>query len=302
MLGDSPLREHIGYVFAMGGKRVRPLLTIYASEAVGAFNEDVMRASVAIEILHNFTLVHDDIMDNADTRRGKTTVHVASGVNTAILVGDQMMALAYKNLEIGSGAHLHESLRIFNEGVKQVCDGQALDENLAKMKCPSMQDYIRMISLKTGALLKAAGEIGAVLGGGTEGDIVILGNFGLNIGIAFQILDDMLDLDGDTERFGKPRGLDIMEKKKNFLYVKGRQYMDSKKFEVVDTVYSAASVTEDDVTAVRDAYHKAGIFEEGKKEVEEYTGRALSNLEKLKNGEGKDALIDLAGSLIRRRY
>jgi geranylgeranyl diphosphate synthase, type II len=302
LIADSPLRESIGYVFSMGGKRVRPLLTVFAAEAVGKSSDDVLHAAAAIEILHNFTLVHDDIMDNAGTRRGKTTVHVASGVNTAILVGDQMMALAYDCLEKCSGEHLREALRIFNEGVKQVCDGQALDESLSKLNGSSMQKYIDMISKKTGALLMAAGQLGSLLGGGTPEDVRLLGDFGLNIGIAFQILDDMLDLEGDAERFGKPRGLDIMEKKKNYMFLKAQQSLGGREISVVNDAYRKASVNEDDVVAVRDIYRRGGVLDAAKEEVAEYTHEALSSLDVLKDSEGKDALVELANSLVQRKF
>lgn len=302
LLVDSPLRGGIAYVFSMGGKRVRPLLAIFAAEAVGKFNDDVLHGAAAIEILHNFTLVHDDIMDNADTRRGKATVHVTSGVNTAILVGDQMMALAYECLEKCSGENLREGLRIFNEGVKQVCDGQALDESLSKNGGSSMPDYIDMISRKTGALLMAAGKLGALLGGGTVREVELLGEFGLNIGIAFQILDDMLDLEGDAERFGKPRGLDIIEKKKNYMFLKAQQSLDEKGIAVVNAAYMKTAVTEDEVVAVRDIYRTGGVFDAAKQEVSEYTAKALSSLEALKESDGKDALIKLAKSLVQRKF
>ena len=302
LVADSPLEGNIEYVFSMGGKRVRPLLTILAAEAVGKFNEDVLCAAAAIEILHNFTLVHDDIMDNADTRRGKTTVHVTSGVNTAILVGDLMMALAYDCLEKCSKEHLREGLQIFNEGVKQVCDGQALDESLSKVDGATMPAYIDMISKKTGALLMAAGKLGGLLGGGTSKEIDLLGNFGLNIGIAFQILDDMLDLEGDVERFGKPRGLDIIEKKKNYLFLKAQQSLDEKRFEVVNAAYRKSSISETDVVSVRDTYRDGGIFNAAKNEVADYTVRALESLKMLKESDGKDALVELANSLVQRKF
>lgn len=302
LIGESPLRESIGYVFSMGGKRVRPLLTIFAAEAVGNLNQDVINGAIAIEILHNFTLVHDDIMDNADTRRGKLTVHVTRGVNTAILVGDQMMALAYDCLEKCSGAHLRDALRIFNEGVKEVCDGQALDESLSKSADSSMPSYIDMISKKTGALLMAAGKLGAVLGGGSETEVNLLGNFGMNIGIAFQILDDMLDLEGDAERFGKPRGLDIVEKKKNYLYLKALESLDESRIGVVNAAYRKASINDDDVAGVRDIYRSGGIVEAAQREVSEYTAKALGNLETFKESDGKDALIGLAKSLVQRKF
>ncbi len=302
LVADSPLEGNIEYVFSMGGKRVRPLLTILAAEAVGKFNKDVLHAAAAIEILHNFTLVHDDIMDNADTRRGKTTVHVTSGVNTAILVGDLMMALAYDCLEKCSKEHLREGLQIFNEGVKQVCDGQALDESLSKVDGATMPAYIDMISKKTGALLMAAGKLGGLLGGGTSKEIDLLGNFGLNIGIAFQILDDMLDLEGDVERFGKPRGLDIIEKKKNYLFLKAQQSLDEKRFEVVNAAYRKSSISETDVVSVRDTYRDGGIFNAAKNEVADYTVRALESLKMLKESDGKDALVELANSLVQRKF
>ncbi len=286
----------------MGGKRIRPLLSILSAEAVGSFNDDVSHGAAAIEILHNFTLVHDDIMDNADTRRGKTTVHVNAGVNTAILVGDLMMALAYDCLEKCSGKHLRTGLQIFNEGVKQVCDGQALDESLSKLDGATMTGYIDMISKKTGALLMAAGKLGALLGGGTEREISALGDFGLNLGIAFQILDDMLDLEGDAERFGKPRGLDIIEKKKNYLFLKAQQLMSEKKLELVNDVYKNSLITESEVVAVRDIYREAGITEAAKKEVADFTRRALSNLELMKDSDEKDAIVELANSLVQRRF
>ncbi len=302
LISDSPLRDHIAYVLSMGGKRIRPLLTIFASEAVGELNDDVLKGAVAIEILHNFTLVHDDIMDNADTRRGKTTVHVNSGTNIAILVGDLMMALAYDCLEKCAREHLREGLRIFNEGVKQVCDGQALDENLSKRDGASMASYVEMISKKTGALLMAAGKLGGLLGGGTIEEIDLLGDFGLNIGIAFQILDDMLDLEGDAERFGKPRGLDIIEKKKNFLFLKAQELMDERRFGIVNAAYKKSPVTAVDVVAVHDTYRDCGVFDAAREEVAAYTARALSGLKTLMDSEGKEALVELANSLVQRRF
>ena len=302
LIADSPLKSNIKYVFSMGGKRIRPLLTVFAAEAVGEFNKDVLHGAAAIEILHNFTLVHDDIMDNADTRRGKITVHVTSGVNTAILVGDLMMALAYDCLEKCSKEHLQGGLRIFNEGVKEVCDGQALDESLSKYDDATMPGYMDMISKKTGALLMAAGKLGALLGGGTEKEVELLGNFGLNIGIAFQILDDVLDLEGDTERFGKPRGLDIIEKKRTFLFLKAQQLLDEKRFEIVNAAYRKSSITEDDVIFVRNTYRDGGIFEAAKSEVMNYTVRALESLKMLKESDGKDALVELANLLVQRKF
>jgi geranylgeranyl diphosphate synthase type II len=302
LIEGSPLKSQTEYVLSMGGKRIRPLLSILSAEAVGEYNEDVLHSAIAIEILHNFTLVHDDIMDNADTRRGRTTVHVNAGVNTAILVGDLMMALAYDCLEKCRDKHLRSALRIFNEGVKQVCDGQALDESLSKFDGATTQDYMEMISKKTGALLMTAGKLGALFGGGNTEEIALLGEFGLNLGIAFQILDDTLDLEGDDERFGKPRGLDIIERKKNFLFLKAQQLMDNDKFDFISNVYKKSSVNESDVVAIHDIYREEGIIEAAKKEVTTFTERALSSLKQLKESDGKDALTELANLLVRRKF
>ena len=248
-------------------------------------------------------------MDNADTRRGKRTVHVNAGVNTAILVGDQMMALAYDCLEKCSENHLRSGLQIFNEGVKQVCDGQALDESLSKHESATMPAYIDMISKKTGALIMAAGKLGVLFGGGSEKEIASIGEFGLNLGIAFQILDDLLDLEGDAKRFGKPRGLDIMEKKKSFLFTKAQQFLNDGVFEtrvaklqIVNEVYRNNSASEADVSTVRNIYREAGVFEAAKVEVAEYTERALSCLAVLKDSDRKEALVDLANSLVKRKF
>jgi geranylgeranyl diphosphate synthase type II len=302
LIADSPLKNEVEYVFSMGGKRIRPLVAILSAEAVGEHNDDVLCGAVAIEILHNFTLVHDDIMDNADTRRGKATVHVDAGVNTAILVGDLMMALAYDCLERCSKERLRRGLQIFNEGVKEVCDGQALDESLSKSDGAAMDRYLNMIAKKTGALLLAAGSLGALFGGGTEEDIRSFGTFGLNLGIAFQILDDMLDLEGDSERFGKPLGLDIIEKKKNFLFLKAQQSMNPDQFVIVKSAYKKNLVTDVDVDAVRKAYHECGIFDAAKKDVADYTNRALSSLNTVKESDGKKALVELANSLVLRKF
>ncbi|HUI31088.1 MAG TPA: polyprenyl synthetase family protein [Candidatus Acidoferrales bacterium] len=302
LVSDSPLRPYIKYVFSMGGKRIRPLLSTLSADAVGKYNDDVLHGAVAIEILHNFTLVHDDIMDNADTRRGKATVHINAGVNTAILVGDLMMALAYDCLEKCGEKHLRAGLKIFNEGVEQVCDGQALDESLSKEDGATMKDYIEMISKKTGALLMTAGQLGALFGGGAEKEVIMLGDFGLNLGIAFQILDDTLDLEGDVDRFGKPLGLDIIEKKKNFLFLKAQQLMNAHEFESVSGVYRNSSVTEAEVVAVRDIYREAGVVEAARIEVTNYTNCALLSLKTLKESDGKDALVELANSLVQRKF
>jgi geranylgeranyl diphosphate synthase type II len=302
LLDESSLKEEIRYVFSMGGKRIRPLVVALAAEAVGEFSDDVLYGAVAIEILHNFTLVHDDIMDNADTRRGKSTVHVNAGVNTAILVGDLMMALAYDCLEKCRNDRLRKGLQIFNEGVKKVCDGQALDESLSKSDDATMDRYVDMIAKKTGALLMAAGSLGALLGGGTERDIESLGIFGLNLGIAFQILDDMLDLEGDSERFGKPLGLDVIEKKKNFLFLKAQQMMDRSKLVIIDRAYKKSLVGEVDVAAVRETYRESGIFEAAREDVANYTQRALSSLNMVKESDGKNALVELANSLVTRNF
>ncbi len=203
------------YFLAIGGKRIRPVMCLMGNELFADMNPDAWHTATAIELFHNFTLIHDDIMDKASLRRGVETVHMKYGSNTALLTGDVMMIQAYEYLNRIHSPHLHRILQLFNKTAREVCEGQQLDIDFETMESVSLDAYIEMISLKTSVLLAASLEIGAILGGASEGNCRHIYEFGKNLGIAFQVQDDYLDAFGDPEKFGKDVGGDIRQNKKN---------------------------------------------------------------------------------------
>ncbi len=214
------LFEGSRYVLTAPGKRVRSTLLLLSCEAVGGAMHDAIGAAMAIEMLHNFTLVHDDVMDNAPSRRGRATVHIRWNLSNAILVGDVILGLAYRSLLDSTRNNSHEVAHLLTEGFIAVCEGQALDVEYEHRKKIGLEDYYRMISSKTGRLMSAASELGAVIGGGSSSQVKALGKFGAHIGRAFQIQDDLLDVIADENHLGKAVGGDIVEGKKTFLLLK----------------------------------------------------------------------------------
>jgi geranylgeranyl diphosphate synthase type II len=216
----AKLYEPIRYIMSLGGKRIRPVLLLLSSKL---FNNDVtiaIEAALAIEIFHNFTLVHDDIMDNAPLRRGKETVHILWGLNNAILSGDVMMVEANKHLTALDSSVLKEALYCFNSTAQGVCEGQQLDTEFEQRTDVSINEYINMIRLKTAVLVGGAMKLGAIVAGAEPEDAELLYNFGENFGIAFQLQDDILDVYGDPLKFGKQVGGDIISNKQTFLLLK----------------------------------------------------------------------------------
>lgn len=207
------------YILALGGKRVRPVCVLMANELFGDINPDAYHVATAIELFHNFSLIHDDIMDKAPLRRGMPTVHAKYGESTALLAGDVMFAQAYDYLTRVKNEHVQKIIQLFNKTSKEVCEGQQLDMDFEKMETVSLDEYVNMITLKTSVLLAASLQLGAVLGGAGEGNQHHLYEFGRNLGIAFQVQDDYLDAFGDPDKFGKQVGGDIMANKKTFLMI-----------------------------------------------------------------------------------
>lgn len=215
----SGLYDPLRYFVAIGGKRVRPMLTMMGTALFGGDPKSVIDQAVAIELFHNFTLIHDDIMDNAPLRRGMETVHQKWNLNTAILSGDVLLIEAYKKLATRSGDHLEAILDVFNRTAVEVCEGQQLDMDFESRIDVSVAEYIEMIRLKTSVLLGCALKIGAYMAGAREQDADHIYQFGVQVGIAFQIQDDILDLYADPEKFGKQVGGDVMANKKTLLYL-----------------------------------------------------------------------------------
>src|SRR5260221_2262879 len=208
-----------GYFLKLGGKRVRTVLVLLGNELFDDINPDAWHVATAIELFHNFTLIHDDIMDKAPVRRGMETVHARYGENTALLAGDVMLVAAYEYLNKINTNYLHRVIYIFNKTAKEVCEGQQLDIDFEKKENVSHDEYMHMIGLKTSVLLAASLQLGAIMGGGSERNQHLIYGFGRKLGIAFQVQDDFLDAFGDPKKFGKQVGGDIMANKKTFLLI-----------------------------------------------------------------------------------
>ena len=218
---ESPknLYDASQYILNIGGKRVRPVSVLMGNELFSDIDADAYQVANAIELFHNFSLIHDDIMDKAPRRRGVPTVHMNYGENTALLAGDVMLVAAYDYLNKIHTGHLHAILSIFNKTAREVCEGQQLDMDFEKREQVSLDEYMNMITLKTSVLLAASLQMGAILGGAGIGNREHIYEFGKNLGVAFQVQDDYLDCFGDPEKFGKQVGGDILSNKKTFLMI-----------------------------------------------------------------------------------
>ena len=293
------LYEPIEYTLAAGGKRVRPQLAVIASRMFGGKDEEVLPAALALEVFHNFTLLHDDVMDKADVRRGRATVHVKWDENTAILSGDQMLIEAYKLLAGVPAEKLPKVLQLFNKMATEICEGQQYDVDFERQEQVATEAYLKMIRLKTSVLLATALQIGAYIAGADEEKQDALYQFGINIGLGFQIQDDILDVWGDPKTFGKAVGGDISCNKKTFVYLEAmRRESEEAKGERLEKWYS--QVQEDNtekIAAVKEIFEQLGVRETCEKVVENYTQTALEILEKLPQNEATEELRKLANKL-----
>jgi geranylgeranyl diphosphate synthase type II len=213
------LYDPLRYLLNIGGKRVRPILTLLGAELFGVSNDKVINQALAVELFHNFTLIHDDIMDEAPLRRGQSTVHEKWGNNTAILSGDVLMIYAYEQLSLGVNDHLKDLFERFNRTAIEVCEGQQMDMDFETREDVTPSEYVEMIRLKTSVLLGCALEFGAIMAGASSEDRKHLYDFGVHVGLAFQIQDDILDLYADPEKFGKQVGGDVLADKKTLLFL-----------------------------------------------------------------------------------
>ena len=222
---DEPnqLYDASQYLLTVKGKRIRPVMCLMANEMFEKISDDAYSVAIAIELFHNFTLIHDDIMDRAPLRRGIETVHTKFGEPTALLAGDVMLIAAYENLNRIKSESLHPILNLFNSTAKKVCEGQQLDMEFEKQDLVNMEEYVKMIGLKTSVLLAASLQMGSILGGAGLGNQDHLYEFGKDLGIAFQVQDDYLDAFGDPVKFGKKKGGDIMANKKTFLWLRAME-------------------------------------------------------------------------------
>lgn len=296
------LYEPIRYIMSLGGKRIRPVLTLMAADLFKGDIQTAMPAALAIETFHNFTLIHDDIMDNAPLRRGKQTVHEKWGVNNAILSGDVMMVEANKQLSMLNSEVLKDALNTFNSTAQGVCEGQQLDMEFEEQEVVSITDYINMIRLKTAVLLGGAMKLGAQVAGASATEAEQLYEFGENLGIAFQLQDDILDVYGDPEKFGKQVGGDIIANKKTLLLLKLKELANESDLMELELQSMNKDYTDKikNTTALYDDYN---IRELANLEMRNYSDKAFSALTSLKIDEERKAeLFKLAALLMNREH
>ena len=265
------------YILAIGGKRVRPVCVLMGNELFADINQDAWQVAAAIELFHNFSLIHDDIMDKAPLRRGMQTVHAKYGDATALLAGDVMFAQAYDYLTRIDLSYVQKIIKLFNQTSKEVCEGQQIDMDFEQMQNVGMEQYIQMITLKTSVLLAASLQLGAILGGAGEGNQQHIYSFGKNLGIAFQIQDDYLDAFGDPEKFGKQIGGDILSNKKTFLLLHVIEVATSNQKKEIHTLISTNPT--DKVEKMLTIYKDCKVDEWAKELKEKYYKTALKNLE-----------------------
>lgn len=301
------LYEPIAYALSGGGKRLRPMLALLACDLCGGQTEDVLPAALALEVFHNFTLLHDDVMDHASVRRSRPSVNVKYNDNTAILSGDQMLIEAYKLIAKVPTDKQATVLSLFNEMATGVCEGQQLDMDFETMPLDkvSLEDYINMIRLKTSVLLAYALKIGAYVGGATKAQEQALYDFGLHLGLAFQIQDDVLDVYGDEATFGKAIGGDICEGKKTFVFLTARDNSDEitrrSLFEAMLLPSGTAEQRKEKITRVVSLYNRVRAREKAEAAIAEHTVQALKQLEAFPDSEAKQTLISLAEQLVTRQ-
>ncbi len=297
----ASLYDPCQYFLELGGKRIRPIMCLMGNELFDTISPDAFEIATAIELFHNFTLIHDDIMDKAPLRRGMQTVHTKFDESTALLSGDVMVIQAYEYINKIRTAYIHKILSLFNKTARQVCEGQQLDMDFEKKETVAQDEYINMIGLKTSVLMAASLQMGAILGGAGEGNAKHLYQFGLNLGIAFQVQDDYLDAFGDPEKFGKQVGGDIVANKKTFLMIHALEVATSEQKEELQNIMSTNP--EEKVKKVLFIYKSCGVDEWARRLKEKYITEALQHLEDIAViSVRKESLQQLASFLVQRDY
>ncbi|MGO4772758.1 polyprenyl synthetase family protein [Flavobacterium sp. W22_SRS_FK3] len=297
------LYEPIEYILGLGGKRMRPVLTLMAAEVFDADYKIALPAAMAVEVFHNFSLVHDDIMDDAPLRRGKETVHEKWNLNTGILSGDAMLILAYQYFEQYEPAVFMDLAKLFSKTALEVCEGQQWDVDFETRTNVTIPEYLKMIEYKTAVLVAAAMKMGAIVAKTSQKEADLIYDFGLNLGLAFQLQDDYLDAFGDPETFGKQVGGDIIENKKTYLYLKAMEFSVVEKASELQKLFSEE--LEDNtskIETVKTIFNESGASDATQKAIETYTFKAFETLKKMDiNAEKKNILKTFGKNLMGRK-
>ncbi|KVV13612.1 polyprenyl synthetase family protein [Flavobacterium sp. TAB 87] len=292
----------IDYILHLGGKRMRPVLTLMAAEIFDISYVEALPAAMAVEVFHNFSLVHDDIMDAAPLRRGQVTVHEKWDLNTGILSGDAMLILAYQYFEQYEPVIFRDLAKLFSKTALEVCEGQQLDVDFEVRDDVTIPEYLQMIQYKTAVLVAAALKMGAIVADTTKENADLIYEFGLNLGLAFQLQDDYLDAFGDPETFGKQVGGDIIENKKTYLYLKAMQFSsESQKVQLKGFFGVQLDNSEEKIEAVKEIFNESGASKMTQEAIEEYTLKAFETLKKMTIAEEKKSILVTFGKNLMKR-
>lgn len=286
------LYEPVEYILSLGGKRIRPVLTLMAADIFGADFREALPAAIAVEMFHNFSLVHDDIMDDAPLRRGNTTVHEKWGLNTGILSGDAMLILAYRYFEDYEPKVFRSLARLFSKTALEVCEGQQWDVDFETRKDVTVGEYLKMIEYKTAVLVAAALQMGGIVAGTTDENCRLIYEFGRNLGLAFQIQDDYLDAFGDPETFGKQVGGDIIENKKTYLYLMALEKGSTlQRQQLAEWFAVQPENTDEKVEAVKSIFLESGADQATRQAIESFTAKAFAVLDAMEIPDSGKVLL-----------
>jgi geranylgeranyl diphosphate synthase type II len=290
------LYEPIDYILSLGGKRMRPVLTLMTADIFGSDYKNALPAAMAVEVFHNFSLVHDDIMDDAPLRRGQQTVHEKWNLNTGILSGDAMLILAYQYFEQYQPVVFKDLAKLFSKTALEVCEGQQWDVDFEARTDVTIPEYLKMIEYKTAVLVAAAMKMGAIIAETSEENADLIYDFGLHLGLAFQLQDDYLDAFGDPETFGKQVGGDIIENKKTYLYLKAIEFSSPEKSTQLKALFATQLENNiEKIELVKLIFNESGASKATQEAIEMYTFKAFETLDKMTISEEKKSILKTFG-------
>jgi geranylgeranyl diphosphate synthase type II len=296
------LYQPIDYIVQLGGKRMRPILTLMTADIFDVDYKLALPAAMAVEVFHNFSLVHDDIMDDAPLRRGQVTVHEKWNINTGILSGDAMLILAYQYFENYQPKTFRKLAKLFSKTALEVCEGQQYDVDFETRNDVTIPEYLKMIEYKTAVLVAAAMKMGAIIAQTSKENSKLIYEFGLNLGLAFQLQDDYLDAFGDPKTFGKQVGGDIIENKKTYLYLKALEFAAPEEKDKLIQLFSIQiEDNKDKIEAVKQIFNSTGASQATQKAIEEFTLKAFNTLEKIEISKDKKTMLKEFGQSLMSR-